>query len=173
MKNALLLIAAILFSSCKSVPENQNVELAMSPGMVIEARTTEGTMRIEYVDSYTRRYRWDSYDKKFRHQPRQKRWHGSLGMYRPEGDGSMHAVLEEGQQHFSSLVEAQNWLTEKKRFMDYVWTKDGLLVGWKQQGRPQDGFLALHVEVWQILIDGKKPALSGASSSKIRVSNGL
>jgi hypothetical protein len=36
--------------------------------------------------------------------------------------------------------------------MDCVWTRDGLVVGWKQEGRPEDGFLALQVGVWQIFI---------------------
>ena len=80
----------------------------------------------------------------------------------------MHAVLEEGQQHFSSLGEARNWLTKKEQLMDYVSTRDGIVVGWRQQGRPGDGFLALSVEVWQILIDGRKPMWPGASPSKIR-----
>lgn len=47
----------------------------------------------------------------------------------------MHAVLEEGQQHFSSVDEAQRWLAKREKFMDYVSTRDGLVVGWKQQAR--------------------------------------
>ncbi len=81
----------------------------------------------------------------------------------------MHAVLEEGQQHFSSVNEAQRWLAKREKFMDYVSTRDGLVVGWKQQARPGDGYLALSVEVWQILIDGRKPKWPDASPSKIRV----
>ncbi len=168
MKNALLLFTTLLLGSCMSVPENPDAELAMSPGTAIEATTSQGTMQISYVDQYTRRYIWDGYDKTFRHQTRQERWYGSLGMYRPTGDGTMHAVLEEGQQHFSNYTEARSWITKQERFTDCVWTRDGLLVGWKQQGRPEDGFLALHVGVWQIFIDGKKPSLPAASPSKIR-----
>jgi hypothetical protein len=107
---------------------------------------------------------------KSRHQTRQKRWDGSLGMYRPQGDGSLHAVLEEGQQHFSSVKAARDWFTKQKQGMDYVATSDGLIVGWNQQARPGDGYLALRVEVWQILIDGEKPRWTQASPSKIRVS---
>jgi hypothetical protein len=89
-------------------------------------------------------------------------------MYRPQGDQTMHAVLEEGQQHFSSVGEARRWLAKEEGFMDHVWTQDGLAVGWKQQGRPGDGFLALHVNVWQILVDGRKANLPDASPSNIR-----
>jgi hypothetical protein len=168
VNHILHLLIAALICSCASVPDNPNAELAMGPGSVIEATTSQGTIQISYVDQYTRRYIWDGYDKAFRHQTRQKRWYGSLGMYRPTGNGKMHAVLEEGQQHFSNYTEARSWITEQERFMDCVWTRDGLVVGWKQEGRPEDGFLALQVGVWQIFIGNKKPSLHGASPSKIR-----
>jgi hypothetical protein len=80
----------------------------------------------------------------------------------------MHAVLEEGQQHFSSMDEARDWLAKKDALMDYVWTQDGLVVGWEQKSRPGDGYLALNVEVWQIMINGEKPDLPGASPENIR-----
>jgi len=168
MNHILHLLIALLLCSCAFVPDNPNAELVMEPRSVIEATTSQGTMQISYVDRYTRRYIWDGYDKTFSHQTRQKRWYGSLGMYRPTGDRTMHAVLEEGQQHFSNYTEAKNWITEQQRFTDCVWTRDGLVVGWKQEGRQKDGFLALQVDVWQILIGGKKPSLPGASPSKIR-----
>ncbi len=168
MNNIFQFLIALLFCSCESVPDNPNAELVMGPESVIEATTLQGTIQISYVDRYTRRYIWDGYDKTLRHQPRHKRWYGSLGIYRPQGDGTMHAVLEEGQQHFPNYTEAQTWISKKQRFTDHVWTRDGLVVGWKQQGRPGDGFLALHVSVWQIFIDGKKPNLPGAAPSKIR-----
>ena len=169
MKNAIQLFVVLFLSACASVPDNPNAELVMKPGETIEAHTSQGTMRISYVDRYTRRYVWEGYDKTFRHQTRRERWYGSLGMYRPQGDGTMHAVLEEGQQHFSSVREARNWLAKQEKFMEFVWTRDGLAVGWKEQARPGDGYLALSVDVWQLLVDGKKPKLPGASPSKIRV----
>ncbi len=119
------------------------------------------------------RYLWDGYDKKFCHQPRQKRWYGSPGMYRPQGDGSIHAVVEEGQQHFSSMDEARDCLAKQEKFIDYVSTRDGLIVGWEQQARPGDGYLALSVEVWQILINGRKPKWPTAAPSKIRIKTSL
>ena len=141
----------------------------MKPGMTISATNDQGTIRIEYIDKYTRRYFWDGHVKTFRHQPRDKRWFGSLGMYRPYGDGTMHAILQEGQMPFKNIDEAYAWLKKSERFMDLVWTKDGLVVGWKQQGRPDDGYLALSVEVWQVLINGKKPVIKGAEPQKIRL----
>lgn len=144
----------------------------MTPGMEIDARTKEGAIKIQHVDKFTRRYLWDGHVKEFTHQPRAKRWLGSLGMYRPYGDGSMHAVLEEGQQHFESIADAHVWLAKREKFMDYAWNSDGLVVGWKQQSRPEDGYLALKVEVWQVLIRGAKAALrNGASNQALRVSS--
>lgn len=163
------LLCVLLLSACASVPDNPRAELVMVPGETIEASTPQGTMRISYVDRYTRRYIWNGWDKTFRHQTRQERWNGSLGMYRPQGDGTMHAVLEEGQQHFDSIGEARRWLGKQEEWMDYVWDREGLAVGWKQQGRPDDGFIALQVNVWQILVHGKKAQLPGATPSRIEV----
>ncbi|MGJ8695475.1 MAG: hypothetical protein ACSHYF_04105 [Verrucomicrobiaceae bacterium] len=172
MRGLFPVLVAVLMGSCARGPDGGDAELVMWPGMEIEATTSQGTMRVLSVDRMRRRYVWEGYDKTFRHQERRTRWDGSLGMYRPQGDGSMHAVLEEGQQHFGSMEEARGWLAKKGRFMDYVWTEDGLVVGWKEQGRPGDGFVALHVEVWQILVKGEKPEMRGAAPGRIRVVGG-
>lgn len=169
MKRTLAIVSLAFLAGCAFAPDNPDSELVMAPGMVIEAINKQGTLRIEYVGKYTRRYSWDGHVKTFRYMPRQDRWYGSLGMYRPYGDGSMHAVLEEGQQHFSSAREAYAWLAKEERFMEYVWTNDGVAVGWKQQARPKDGTLALTVEVWQIFVNGKRVVLKGSSPSKIRI----
>ena len=72
------------------------------------------------------------------------------------------AVLEEGQQHFSSADEAVAWLAGRRSTC--VWTGDGLVVGWsKNTARKQ-----LNVEVWQIYINGAKPNnLAGAQDANI------
>ena len=168
MKIIATLFLAPLFCTCATVHDNPNAELVMTPGSVIKATTSQGTMQIYYVDRFKRRYVWDDQDKTFRHRARQKRWNGSLGMYRPQGDRTMHAVLEEGQQSFANYSEAEKWLTKQQRFTEHIWTSDGLVVGWKQQKINSRGFMALHVGVWQILIDGKIPELSGASPSQIK-----
>jgi len=165
---------ALLISCCTQVVnDNPESELVMQPGMSITATNSQGTMRIDCIDKYTRRYAWDGNVKTFRHQPRMRRWLGSLGMYRPQGDGSMHAVLEEGQMRFTSLDDAYTWLKKSERFMDFVWTEDGLVVGWKKQARSDDDHLALSVEVWQLFVRGKKPALKGAEAAKIKISTAV
>ena len=168
---ALLAACVFFLTGCSTSVQvdNQASELVMQPGMSITATNSQGTMRIDYIDKYTRRYTRDGNVKTFRHQPRMKRWLGSLGMYCPQGDGSMHAVLEEGHMPFASLREAYAWLEKSERFMDLVWTEDGLVVGWKTQTRPDDGYLALKVQVWQILVGGRKPCLKGAEPANIQL----
>ena len=172
---SLLGLCGVVLTACGSavVNDNPESELVMQPGMSITATNIQGTMRIDYIDKYTRRYAWDGNVKIFRHQPRMKRWLGSLGMYRPQGDGSMHAVLEEGQMRFTSLGDAYTWLKKSERFMDFVWTEDGLVVGWKKQASPDDDHLALSVQVWQLFVRGKKPALKGAEAAKIKISTAV
>jgi hypothetical protein len=172
MKMHLAILFSVILEGCVSTHPSVPSELVMTPGMEIDARTKEGRIKIQYLDKFTRRYICDGYVKEFTHQPRAKRWQGSLGIYRPYGDGSMHAVLEEGQQHFESIADAHVWLAKREKFMDYVWNSDGLVVGWKQQSRPEDGYLALSVEVWQIFIRGAKAALrNGASNKALQVSS--
>lgn len=76
MKNAIQLYVVLLLSACASVHDNPNAELVMKPGETIQAHTSQGTMRILYVDRYTRRYVWKGHDKTFRLQTRQERWDG-------------------------------------------------------------------------------------------------
>ncbi len=165
-----LLFAALINTGCTTF-NRVDSELVMTPGMFIEATTTQGVMRISYVDKYVREYTWDGHTKVFGHMARKERWYGSLGMYRPYGDGTMHVVLEEGQQHFDSLSAAHEWLNKKSQWTEYVWTSDGLVVGWKEQKRPKDGFIALRVDVWQIYVDGKKPdGMRNAQDESILIS---
>jgi hypothetical protein len=104
--------------------------------------------------------------------PRGERWYGSLGLYYPgpgdhwkEHNGITRGVVEEGQQHFKSIKEAMAWI-EKRKYMPFVYRNDGLMVGWSKTPERRQ----LTVEVWQILINGKKPmALPGAQDSAIEI----
>jgi len=150
-------------------PKNETV---MSAGMRIEATTPVGTIAVTAVDELTRGYTWEGATRSVEMTPRAERWYGSLGLYYP-GPGEhwqMHkgisrAVTEEGQQHFKSADEALAWI-RGRTYMPYVYRDDGLVVGWsKVLPRRQ-----LSVEVWQILVEGKKPAhLLGSQNDKIAV----
>lgn len=153
-------------------PVPKGAELAMHDGMRITATTPNGTIAITAGPGLKRTYKWEGASRSVIMDPRGERWHGSLGLYYPgpgehwkEHNGITRGVVEEGQQHFASESAALKWLNERK-YMPYVYTKTGLVVGWmKVLGRRQ-----LNVEVWQILINGKKPrSLKGSSDSKVRV----
>jgi hypothetical protein len=86
----------------------------------------------------------------------------------------MHAVLEEGQQHFFSEDDVYYWL----RWQSYngrralVYTSDGLVVLWEMQNSPSNKFSAISVDVWQIYIQGKKPTnLKGARDESVIIIN--
>jgi hypothetical protein len=110
-------------------------------------------------------------------EPRTERWQGSLGIYWPgpgfhweECEGVARAVVEEGQQHFDTVRAALEWLKERGDWMPHVYRNDGLVVGWRTvvPDRKQ-----LNVEVWQLLVAGRKPtALEGADDAAI-TSKGL
>jgi hypothetical protein len=147
-------------------------EVVMTPGMLITATTTAGTITVTAVDELTRSYTWERATRSVEMVPRPQRWYGSLGLFYPgpgehwaEHHGITRGVLEEGQQHFKSVEEAMKWVKDRT-WIPLVYRDDGLLVGFgKTLPRKQ-----LNVDVWQILINGKKPErLPGSQNDKITV----
>jgi hypothetical protein len=81
--------------------------------------------------------------------------------------GITRCSAAEGQQDNKTVEEAMKWIKEPER-MPAVYRNDGLMVGWY---RELAGY-QLCVEVWQILINGKKPErLPGSQDDKIIVEN--
>lgn len=147
-------------------------EVVMSPGMRITVTTSVGKIAITAVDEVTRAYTWDGATRAVEMTPRTERWYGSLGLFNPgpgehwRGHGGItRCVTEEAQQHFKTVEEALKWIKERDS-TPFVYRDDGLMVGWdKDLARKQLG-----VEVYQILIDGKKPKrLPGSQDKKIVV----
>ncbi len=145
-------------------------ELVLSPHAILTVKTETGTMEIEALDALTRKYTWEGASRSIRLTPRETRWQGSLGAYSPgEGEGwenhkgITRAVLNEGQLNYASESEALKWLHLGMNHL-MVYRDDGLAVMWsKDLDRHQ-----LNVDVWQILINGKKPTqLSGSQNDKI------
>jgi hypothetical protein len=148
-------------------------EIVMTPGMKITATTPTGTITVSAGAGLHRSYTWEGKTRSVKMIPREERWYGSLGIYFPgegehwkEHNGITRAVTEEGQQHFKTEAEALKWLEGQKKWLPLVYRSDGLVVGWrKYPARKQ-----LTVDVWQIYIDGKKPAkLPGSQDDKIKV----
>lgn len=180
MNAAILLPSLLTLASCAAGDEVKprasrlpaNCEVVMSPGMRITATTSRGTIAITAVDEVTRSYTWDGATRAVEMSPRAKRWYGSLGLFNPgagehwrDHHGITRSVTEEGQQHFKTIDEAMKWI-KGRNYYPFVYRSDGLIIGWdKTLLRKQ-----LNVEVWQLLIDGKKPTrLPGSQDGKIVV----
>lgn len=154
--------------SNKPIPPG--TEIAMPDGMILEATTSVGKMRIEAGPQSKRSYTWEGATRSVIMGARRERWYGSKGLGYPgpgnhwvEHNGIARGVLEEGQQHFKSVKEAMDWLG-KRKYMPFVYNNKGLVVGWNKVLERQQ----LGVEVWQIMINGKKPtALPGSTDDKI------
>jgi uncharacterized protein len=147
-------------------------EVVMSPGMKITATTSVGTIAVTAADELTRAYTWDGGTRAVEMQPQKSRYFGSLGLFFEGADvhwrehhGIARCSTEEGQQDFKTVEEVMKWIKEPER-MDPVYRDDGLMVGWyKDLPRKM-----LRVNVWQILINGKKPTrLPGSQNDKIVV----
>jgi len=146
-------------------------ELAISNGTIIEATNKHGTIKIEAKKNLQRTYSWLNESIDVTLIPRAYRWYGSLGAYNPSGGKrNLHVVVEEGQQHFCSEQEALEWLMWQNERLQYVYTPDGLVVGWNTSKDSKSGAAALVVDMWQFYINGEKPKnLHGATDNKITV----
>lgn len=170
---ALLIVLTVFGCNPKPAAGPVRNEVVMSPGMKIAATTPTGTITITAEEGHHRSYTWSGQTRSAEMRPRKERWHGSLGIYYPgpgyhwaDHEGIRRGVLQEGQQHFASEKEALRWIAAQRKFMPLVYRSDGLAVGWlKVPERKQ-----LNVDVWQILIGGKKPvALEGGDDQAIEV----
>lgn len=151
-----------MFSNWKQgdppIPE-QN-EIVMPPDTTITTTTKEGTIAISSGKGLKRYYTWDGATRSVVMWPRSERWYGSLGLYYPgpgshwvSNHGITCGVVQEGQQYFNTLEEAEAWL-EKDQWLPCVWNDSGLVVCFgKSPDREQ-----INVDVWQIYIEGHTPS---------------
>jgi hypothetical protein len=154
--------------------ELAQTEFAMVPGQTITARTPPGTIRISADDWLRRSYTWEGATRSVEMWPRDERWYGSLGIYYPgpgrhweEHRGITRGVVQEGQQHFTSEQEALAWIRSQSGWKPHVYTRHGLVVGWRKVPEREQ----LDVDVWQIMVNGRKPPdLPGATDAAIQVS---
>jgi hypothetical protein len=132
----------------------------MCDGVTISADLGGERLTIKAIGPLERTYQLGELSTTVDLVPRRERWYGSLGIYRAEGDGQRHLVLDEGFQYFDSQEEFQEWIAWQQDRMKYVHTSDGLVLGWALQRNDSEGLdEALSVELWQVLIKGKKPAI--------------
>ena len=146
-------------------------ELAMEPGMIIEATNKNGTVIIEYLSPLERRYKWGRYDEKRTLIPRKERFRGRLGAYDPATTFLIsygpRIVADDSQRHFQNMEEVKAKLYESSGVMDWVYTDDGLVVGFDKDPTSK----TVGIYVYQYYINGKKPTkLEGSRPENIKIS---
>ncbi len=139
--------------------------------MRITAKTPVGTIAITAVDERTRSYTWDGGKFAVERLPAAERFFGEDGLFYKcsqnwrKNRGITGCLTKEANKLFITVEDAMAWIKEPDR-ASFVYCGDGLMVGWSKAGGP----MPLTVEVWQILIDGKKPTqLAGSEDDNIVV----
>lgn len=168
----LIVFVCFFFSACIEGGFFSPKEPAMCPGMSIDIVRGSDRLKISAEGVKTRRYEIEGQIIEVDLRPRSSRWRGSLGLYLPGGTDDFHLVLDEGQQHFYSEKEAHDWIDIVGDRLGYVYSSDGLVVGWKlQELVKSDQKFVLHVDLWQIYVQGQKPvSFKGADAKPIRIS---
>lgn len=139
----------------------------MVKGMTIEAMFPNGKLTITADTTMKRTFRWKNEKIAATLLPRMKRWNGSFGAYSPGGGDPIHIVIEEGQQHFCSTMEALEWVDLQNNRMNYIYTSDGLVIGWNVQSDNKDSKTIIQAQIWQLYVDGKKPNNMKNSNDKL------
>lgn len=158
----------VTLAACNNPPiVTDNV---LEPKQSVEATNRFGTIRIEYVSPTERKYKWDDSAQTVEMIPRKERFLGALGIYNPasrasEG-GPVRIVTQESKLRFQKIDDVYRFLYQSSEIMDWVYTRDGLVVGFgKAPDRNQ-----INVDLWQVLVDGRKPSdLRGARDASIHL----
>ena len=172
-KILLYIFMAFNLGSCgESVPTEPYpyTELAMEPGMIIEATNKYGTVIIEYLSPLERRYKWGRHNEKRTLIPRKERFLGLLGAYDPATTFLIsygpRIVADDSQRHFQNMEEVKAQLYEGSAVMDWVYTDDGLVVGFSKDPSSK----AVNIDVYQYYINGKKPTkIDGSRPENIKI----
>lgn len=164
---ALTLVATMVLVACAK-PEAHVREAVLTPGDGVRATNRSGTVEISYVSPTERRYQWDGASRVVKMIPRDKPFRGVLGLYEPAnapiGDENVRLVVQESKIYFSNYEELYSFLRQSSGVMDWVYTSDGLVVGYsKSASRNQ-----INLDLWQLFVGGKKPSdLRGARDEDI------
>jgi hypothetical protein len=165
---AAAVVFACAFAACGGPPGK--AEIVLCPDSSVTVSGARAALTVRATSLTTRAYRVEDFDFTADLIPRWQRWNGNHGIYRPAAGGDTHAVLEEGQQFFSSEEELYDWIEWAKRWGGELhYTSDGLLVHWatRRRGEGEEGpRRSLSVDVVQLMLDGRKPrGLGGADDA--------
>jgi len=154
---------------------------AIPPLTQVTAHTPLGVLRITSGHGLLRTYTWDGVSRSLELIPPDPGPYGERSFHTrvfrhgervPWHDWEDHSGITRGEawesrKDFSTLAEADAWLAKQQNeTMPYVWTNDGLVVGWSTDV----DWRSLTVEIYQILIQGERPSrLAGSDDSKVVV----
>lgn len=172
MKFLTLGLISFLIVSCREEPNATSVrEVVLSEGQTVEASNKNGRIRISYVSPLKRKYEWDDSEKTITLRPREERFEGKLGLYEPADAwifllGKTRLVVDEAVRNFDSEEQLRVALTESSAYMDWIYTTDGLVVGFgRAPSRRQ-----INIDLFQFLLRGQKPVgLAGARPDHVRI----
>jgi hypothetical protein len=103
--------------------------------------------------------------------PRQDVFDRKLGLYEPADSWGFlfwreRLVVQESVINFENLDQVQAFLMQSKDYMDWVYSEDGLVVGFGRNSARRQ----INIDLWQILLNGKKPeSLTGTGRERIRI----
>lgn len=164
------LLVGLCFGANACSPREVAVDGAvLRPGESVAAKTRFGAVTVSYVSPVARRYAWDGRSRTVRLRVRSEPFRGLTGLYDPAEqwafDPRTRLVLQESVRDFESYDQLYAALREGSAVMDWVYTADGLVVGF---GRTADRH-QVNIDVFQVLVQGRKPQrLDGARPGAMR-----
>lgn len=166
----IVFLGSINLLSCSGSKNNAVKETVLSPGQSVEATNKYGTVRLSYVSPVKRKYEWDGKSRIVKMIVRDEPFQGKLGLYEPADSWvflstKTRLVVQEAVRHFDNEEQIKAALIEGSAVMDWVYTNDGLVIGFgRSPARRQ-----INIDLFQFLLRGQKPStLAGARPSNIR-----
>ena len=167
-------LAALPLLACSEPVPVQ--EVVLRPGESVTATNKFGTVRVTYVSPLERKFEFDGLTKVAKLIPRPERFEGMLGLYDPAdawafAPPKFRLLVEEAERHFDSYDQIYAALYEGSDVLDWVYTGDGLVVGFERMLGTHPGEIDTYwVSVFQYLLRGAKPSgLRGARDRAIRL----
>lgn len=141
----------------------------LKPGETVEATNNNGKVRISYVTAEKRRYEWDGRSRVITMISREEPFDKKLGLYEPADSWGFEfwqerLVVQESVISFENLDQVYAFLRQSKDYMKWVYTDDGLVIGFgRTPARKQ-----INIDLWQLLVREQKPeGLVGARPEDI------
>jgi ribosomal protein S16 len=129
----------------------------LKPGQSVLATNKYGNVEISYVSPTSRSFRWRNISRIVKMTPRQGSYLGALGLYDPaasDGDDGVRLVVQESNLYFKNYEEIYAFLHQSSEVKDWVYTSDGLVVGFSLTEHRNQA----NIDLWQLFIDKKKPS---------------